>query len=268
MRLRAFAVAGALVATSAFAAEEPEAVYARFHRAVLAGDFSEMTKHGTAAKAAEAAAMPAAVRQASLELVRRLLPKSYSVAGKRVDPGGERMTLRLVSQAGSGGIATGTATLLREKGEWKVDEVNWGSGTAARTAAAAPTAPASGAAQGRVNGAHFAVEKARLSNSILTLRQGKDFFADAEFSITLFEQGKMPDGKTFRIGPDDSGFIVSLSTRAGGQGLPQTQNFFRGYRMTLAFEARQGNTIRGRIDLRLPDKAQSFVSGTFEAEIR
>jgi len=38
--------------------------------------------------------------------------------------------------------------------------------------------------------------------------------------------------------------------------------------MTLEFETRRGNTIRGRIDLRLPDKAQSFVSGTFEAEIR
>jgi hypothetical protein len=268
MRFGLPGVAAALAVTLAFAAEEPEAVYAKFHRAVLAGDFAEMARYGSAAKAAESAAMPAALRQASLELVRRLMPKGYSVAGKRFDPGGERVTLRLVSQAGAGGIATGTATLVREKSEWKVDEVNWGSGPAARSAAVASSAPASGAAQGRVNGAHFAVEKARLSNSILTLRQGKDFFADAEFSITLFEQGKMPDGKTFRIGPNDRGFIVSLSTQPGGSRLPQTQTFFRGYSMTLEFERRAGNAIRGRIDLRLPDKAQSFVSGSFEAEIR
>ena len=250
----------------ALAADEPEAVYAKFHRAVVAGDFNEMTKYGTAKQVAETKAMPPAARQAALELVRRLMPRSYSVAGRRVETD-ERMTLRLVSQ-GAGGIASGTARMQLERGEWKVDEVNWSSGPAARSAAAAPSTPASGAAQGRVKGAPFAVEKASLSNSMLTLRQGKDFFADAEFSITLFEHGKLPDGKTFRVGPDDRMFIVMLSTRAGGKGLPDTQNFFNGYTLTLSFEQRQGNVIRGRIDLRLPDPAQSYVSGSFEAELR
>ena len=40
------------------------------------------------------------------------------------------------------------------------------------------------------------------------------------------------------------------------------------YRMTLEFGARKGAFIPGRIDLRTPDKANSFVSGTFEAEIK
>ena len=250
----------------ACAAEAPEAVYAKFHRAVVAGDFNEMIKYGTAKQAAETQAMPPAARQAALELVRRLMPKTYSLAGRRIETD-QRMTLRLVSQ-GAGGISSGTARMQMENGEWKVDEVNWGGGTAARSASAAPSTPASGAAQGRVNGAPFVVENAKFSNSMLTLRQGKDFFADAELTVTLFEQGKQPDGKTFRIRPNDGGFIVMLSTRPGGKGLPQTQNFFNGYTLTLSFEQRQGNVLRGRIDLRLPDKAQSYVSGSFEAELR
>jgi hypothetical protein len=261
-------LAGAILCAHAlaWAADEPEAVYARFHRAVLAGDFDEMIKYGTAKQVAETRGMPPAARQAALELVRRLMPKTYSVAGRRFDSDAQ-MTLRLVSQ-GAGGISTGTARMLMERGEWKVDEVNWNSGTAARTAAAAPSAPASGAAKGMANGTPFAVENARFSNSMLTLRQGKDFFADAEFTVTLFEQGKTPDGKTFRMGPNERGFVIALSTRAGGKGLPQTQHFFNGYTLTLAFDQRQGNVIRGRIDLRLPDKAQSHVSGSFEAELR
>jgi hypothetical protein len=124
----------------ACAAEAPEAVYAKFHRAVVAGDFNEMIKYGTAKQAAETRAMPPAARQAALELVRRLMPKTYSLAGKRIETD-ERMTLRLVSQ-GAGGISSGTARMQMENGEWKVDEVNWGGGTAARTASAAPPAAA------------------------------------------------------------------------------------------------------------------------------
>lgn len=261
-------LAGALLCAHAlaWAADEPEAVYARFHRAVVAGDFNEMLKHGTAKQVAESSAIPPAARQAALELMRRLMPKTYSVAGKRFDSDAQ-LTLRLVSQSG-GGVATGTAKMLMERGQWKVDEVNWGSGPAARTASAAPPAQASGAAKGMASGTAFAVENAHFSNSMLTLRQGKDFFADAEFTVTLFEQGKTPDGKTFRIGPNDRGFIIALSTRPGGKGLPQTQHFFNGYTMTLAFDQRQGRVIRGRIDLRLPDKAQSYVSGSFEAELK
>jgi hypothetical protein len=249
----------------ACAAEAPEAVYAKFHRAVVAGDFNEMIKYGTAKQAAETRAMPPAARQAALELVRRLMPKTYSLAGKRIETD-ERMTLRLVSQ-GAGGISSGTARMQMENGEWKVDEVNWGGGTAARTASAAPPAVAGSGAQGRINGAAFTVEKASLRNGILELRQGKEFFAERGFTLFLFLDGP-PDGLTKRIGPQEHGVHVHMGYKVPGRDVPKTEVFTTGNQLFIEFQKRQGNVIRGRIELRLPGKAQSYVSGSFEAEVR
>ncbi|MBI4937172.1 MAG: hypothetical protein HY846_02975 [Nitrosomonadales bacterium] len=104
------------------AADEPEAIYAKYHRAGLAANFGEMLKYGSTAKAAESASMPAAARQAMLESLAQTLPKTYSVAGKTVDAGGTRSTLRVAAPGAMGG----TVILLKENGEWKVNEVSWG----------------------------------------------------------------------------------------------------------------------------------------------
>ena len=259
-------LAAAMLCAHALAcAQEPEAVYAKFHRAVVAGDFNEMVKHGSAKQVAETKAMPAAARPAALELVRRLMPNTYSVAGKRFETG-ERMTLRLVSQT-AGGIATGMALMLMERGEWKVDEVNWNSGPAARSVSVAPAPAASGSAQGRINGEAFTVERASLRGGILELRQGKDFFADREFTLFLFLDGP-PDGVTKRVGPQERGVHVHMGYKVPGRDVPKTEVFTTGNQLVVEFQKRQGNLIRGRIELRTPDAAQSYVSGSFEAELR
>lgn len=124
MIFRSLAAAAVLAIPLAFAAEEPEAVFAKFHRAVLAGDFDEMWRHSTAASVAEAKAMSPAARRASLGLVQRITPMSYAVAGKRFNPHGEGMILRL---AVPGSLGSGAARLVLEDDEWKVDRVIWGS---------------------------------------------------------------------------------------------------------------------------------------------
>jgi hypothetical protein len=261
-----------LLAAPAIAAEEPEAVYAKFHQAGLTANLDGMRKYGTAAKGAEIASMPAALNQAMLKMLAAMLPKAYVVDRKSIDK--DRATLNLSAKQ-DGGTVYGVVTLLREGGEWKVDEAKWGEpGPAAAkpapVAQAKPAAIPQAAAQGSVNGVAFRVEKAELRNGILELRQGSDFFADRSFTIFLFlKGGESVDGKRYVVGNDEFGNPhVHLSYKVEGAGLPKTEMFMSKYRMTLEFGASKGGSIPVRIDLHTPDKANSFVSGTFAAEIK
>lgn len=115
----------------ASAADEPEAIYAKFHRAGLAANFDEMLKYGTAQKGVEDTSMPVEMRQAMLNFLAQMLPKSYSVASKTIDPNGNHATLRVTAMQSQhpGDIpetVNGTITLIKENGDWKVDEAKWG----------------------------------------------------------------------------------------------------------------------------------------------
>ena len=112
-----------LVAVPAFAAEEPEAVYAKFHKAGLEANFDEMRKWGSAAGAAEIAAMPAAQRQEALKFLASMLPKTYRLDRKSVEAA--RAILRVSSKQPQGTVY-GVVTLIKEGGEWKVEEEKWG----------------------------------------------------------------------------------------------------------------------------------------------
>ena len=106
---------GVAIAAPAQPQDEPEAVYAKFHRAGLVADYDAMLKYGIAAKAKE--------RKEFLQVLARLLPRHYSVVEKIVEEGGTRALLRL---RGAPEAVSGAITLVKEKGEWKVDEANWG----------------------------------------------------------------------------------------------------------------------------------------------
>jgi hypothetical protein len=200
-----------------------------------------------------------------LRMLASLLPKTYRVESRSVETA--RATLNLTAKQEQG-TTYGVVTLLREQGEWKVDEAKWGEPkpVALKAAVIAP-----GAARGTVNGEAFSVEKAELRSGILELRQGSDFFADRSFVIFLFLQGKPADGRRFVVGSGGDDFgnpHIHLKYKVAGENLPKTEMFMGKYQMTLEFGARNGNRISGRIDLRTPDKAGSFVSGTFDAEIK
>lgn len=101
------------------ATDEPEAVYAKFHKAGLTADFDEMLKYGTAQP--ELKSMPATQRQAMLEFLAQILPKAYTVTRKTIDPDGKHATLHLDASG-----AAGTIALTRENGIWRVADANWG----------------------------------------------------------------------------------------------------------------------------------------------
>jgi hypothetical protein len=127
-------LAAALLAAlplAASAADDPEAVYAKFHRAGLTANFDGMLKYGTAEKGASLASMPAPMRREMLDMLAHMLPKTYSVAGKTIAPDGKHATLRVTAEQKSRpgdqpSPAAGRITLVKEGGVWKVDEANWG----------------------------------------------------------------------------------------------------------------------------------------------
>lgn len=127
-------------------------------------------------------------------------------------------------------------------------------------------------AKGMAHGANFKVEKATLQNGILKLRQGKDFFADHQFIIFIFlKKGDTVDGKKYNVKSDGKKFRnphIHFSYKVPGKKLPKTEIFMSGYDMTLEFGTVSEGKVSGKISLHLPDKAKSYVEGSFEAEVK
>lgn len=162
------AIAAALLSLTPGAApaqEEPEAVYAKFHRALMAGDLATLTRYGTPAGGAELAAMPAEQRKAILDMMKKLLPRSYSIAGREISPDGGRAILRATGTGPSlfgGGQETqyGSIRLLKMGGEWKVDESSWNNQPPPGWRASAPPAAAAAAPRPATAAAPAAAAKA------------------------------------------------------------------------------------------------------------
>ena len=114
---------GLALAAPALAQDPPEAVYAKYHRAGLAADYEGMRKYESAEKAKQMDPVPPEQREPILEALARTLPRRYSVVGETVEEGARRAVLRL---RGTQPPIAGTITLVKEKGEWKVDDANWG----------------------------------------------------------------------------------------------------------------------------------------------
>lgn len=123
------ALAMALLASPA-AAQEPEEVYARFHRALFDGNEAEMAKYGTSEGAAEMARMPPDARKKMMELMRNLLPRSYAITGRQIAPDGNSAVLQATGSmidpfTNKPGTQYGTVDLRKQGGAWKVAQSSW-----------------------------------------------------------------------------------------------------------------------------------------------
>ena len=145
-----------LLLLPASAAEEPEAVYASYHRAAASGNLDEMLRYAPAAKRAEISAMSASQRDAMVKMLAISMPRAYTLKQKQVAPNGANA--RLLLDGPSGEIIDGKAEMLygvirmvNERGEWKVNQSDWGNeprGTAPAASAPAKPAAAKPAAKG------------------------------------------------------------------------------------------------------------------------
>lgn len=153
MRLRHALYACALFVLScagAIAQEDPEAVYARLHRAMLAGNAEEVAGYSTAATRAELAAKPQAERNALMRAMAQAAPRTYAITEKSIAPDGKSATLRGtgISEFQTRAEAYLTASFRKEGEAWKVATWAWSNqkpppvANPAQPAAAKPAEPA------------------------------------------------------------------------------------------------------------------------------
>jgi len=153
--LRALAAAAILfIPCAESAAEEPEAVYAKFHRGAVSGNLEEMFRYAPAARRAELATMSAAQKDAQVKMVALMLPRAFVVRNKTILPAGSGARL-LLSGPGErfidGKVETlyGVISMVIEAGDWKVSESNWSNEPPASFAAARPAAAPAASAAGK-----------------------------------------------------------------------------------------------------------------------
>ena len=126
-----------------------------------------------------------------------------------------------------------------------------------------PDVPASGSVHHRA----FELDRATLTGSNLTLRVGTKGSVELGVNIYFFNrQAEELSGKTAEVKPSDpKAPRVVLHWMEEER---KSQTFRSGYAMKVEFGASSNNTIPGKIFLCLPDTGQSWVAGTFTAEIR
>lgn len=126
-------------------------------------------------------------------------------------------------------------------------------------------------AGGRIDGKNFALEKATLTGGTLSFRQGSGKVADLGLSIYLTaRQGQDLEGQVLAIEKDVEQ-AVKVTLRWKNPDDPEKtvqKSYSKGYAMRLAFGEVTGKQISGKIYLCTPDKAHSYVAGTFVADIR
>ena len=115
--------------------KDPEAVYAQFHRALIAGDLATLERHSTADYySKDLASQAGRIRDAAW-----LFSPLYSVTGRMLSE--RRAVLEARGQAGpalGGGPTQGRIVLLKQGDEWRVDKVGW---TVVQTEVSTPAQP-------------------------------------------------------------------------------------------------------------------------------
>jgi len=114
------------LAATAARAEEPEAVYGKYHRVAASGDIEEMQRYVSAAQRAEIAAMSAAQKGALAKMNATTMPRAYSLKRKIAAPDGRSARLFVVTP-GQDDTIYGVIRMAMEGSEWKVVDVRWSS---------------------------------------------------------------------------------------------------------------------------------------------
>lgn len=155
-------------AAPARAAEEPDAVYFKYHRAAVSRDLDEMLRYASAAQRNELSEVSAAQKDAMMKMLAASMPRVFVLKGKTLAPDGKSARLLVSGPGGSVLDAKtetlyGTVSMVNERGQWKVAASNWSNNppaaglapaAAAKSAAPAKTAaPAAKTAPARSGGA-------------------------------------------------------------------------------------------------------------------
>ena len=127
------------------------------------------------------------------------------------------------------------------------------------------------AVTGRLHGQPFKVDKVTLENGWLNFLQGRDFIADREIDVVVFEPDTAKlSGRTFIFPKEEFGTSphIWLKWKEAAGDMPKQRGFVDRYALRLEFGKLSAGKLPGKIYLCLPDKEKSFVAGTFEAQVK
>ncbi len=124
-------------------------------------------------------------------------------------------------------------------------------------------------AAGRINGHDFVVERASVQGGVLSFRQGARTPKEVGLTIHLFaRQGEDLAGQSLNIEASRTNAPKVVMRSKIDPSPPVTQTVREGYALRMEFGPVTGGRLPGKFYLCMPDAEQSWVSGTFEAEIR
>jgi hypothetical protein len=126
-----------------------------------------------------------------------------------------------------------------------------------------PDAPVSGSVHHRA----FDLDRATLNVSNLTLRVGTKGNVELGVNVVFFNrQAEELSGKSAEVKPTDP--TAPRVVVHWMEAERKSQIFHNGYAMKVEFGTISNNIIPGKIFLCLPDGGESWVAGTFRAEVR
>jgi hypothetical protein len=130
LAFRGLATALALAAPLAvLAQEDPEAVYSKVHKAVLAENWGEVLKLSTDRLRKEHESLPKDKKVLTTKVLAKILPPAYSVVEKRTSSDGKIFEMRAtgVSSPSPNQPETyyGLMKLVKDDSGWKIDDFDW-----------------------------------------------------------------------------------------------------------------------------------------------
>ena len=123
-------------------------------------------------------------------------------------------------------------------------------------------------ATGKVHDRGFTCQRAILQGNALALSQNS---GSAELIVNVyFPNDGVPDKeiRVFNVRTNHAGNRPQVALRWREGNSRGTQTFTNGYAMKLELAQAVDDRIPGKIYLCLPDDSQSFIAGTFDAEVR
>jgi hypothetical protein len=117
---------------------------------------------------------------------------------------------------------------------------------------------------GQLNGRPFQPQQGELIDGVLSLREGRDFFAQSELRIRLPELRK--GDLRLDVLPSDQGELpeVEISWLLPEQDLPEARRLNRGYTLHLDLRPQAPNKLAGEFHLVLPPSFKTSLSGSVE----
>ncbi len=118
--------------------------------------------------------------------------------------------------------------------------------------------------QGELYGRPFQPQQGELIDGVLSLREGRDFFAQSELIIRLPQA--RPGAVRLDVLPADQGQLpeVEISWLLPEQELPEARRLSRGYTLHLNLQPLAPNKLVGDFHLVLPAQFKTSLSGTLE----